>query len=122
VDHNEFSEKTVCQPVEAPKYMIKFFQDDKGWDVPYYRLEGGYDEWKLLPRNKHFYYDPVEDSEAYKSAAPVVQAEIDAKLEGEPYRLGMCHRVWGMKKRLLKERYGIDWHTPAEVNPDCHFD
>lgn len=36
--------------------------------------------------------------------------------------LGSCHWLWGMKKRILKEKYGIIWYAPSEVNPDCIYD
>ena len=37
-------------------------------------------------------------------------------------QLGSCHRIWAMKKQILKEKYGITWYTPAELNPDVIFD
>lgn len=37
-------------------------------------------------------------------------------------QLGSCHWIWAMKKRILKEKYGITWYAPSEVNPDCIFD
>ena len=37
-------------------------------------------------------------------------------------KLGSCHWLWAMKKRILKEKYGITWYAPSEVDPDCDFD
>ena len=37
-------------------------------------------------------------------------------------QLGSCHRLWTMQKNILKEKYGITWYTPAELNPDIKFD
>lgn len=37
-------------------------------------------------------------------------------------QLGSCHWLWGMKKHILKEKYGITWYTPAELNPDVIYD
>ena len=37
-------------------------------------------------------------------------------------QLGCCHRLWSLQKRILKEKYGITWYTPAELNPDIKFD
>jgi len=37
-------------------------------------------------------------------------------------QLGSCHRLWAMKKMILKEKYGITWYAPSEVDPDCDFD
>ena len=38
------------------------------------------------------------------------------------HMLGSCHWWWSAKKRLLKEKYGIDWLTPSECNPNVRFD
>ena len=35
---------------------------------------------------------------------------------------GCCHTIWALQKRILKEKYGITWYTPAELNPDIKFD
>lgn len=37
-------------------------------------------------------------------------------------KLGSCHWLWGMKKHILKEKYGITWYTPAELDPDVIYD
>ena len=37
-------------------------------------------------------------------------------------QLGSCHWIWAEKKRILKEKYGIIWYAPSEVNPDCIYD
>ena len=39
-----------------------------------------------------------------------------------PGDLGFCHVFWAEKKRILKEKYGIDWKTPAEQNPGLCID
>jgi hypothetical protein len=35
---------------------------------------------------------------------------------------GSCHTLWSLQKQILKEKYGITWYTPAELNPDVKFD
>lgn len=35
---------------------------------------------------------------------------------------GSCNTRWEIEKRLLKERYDIDWKTPAEKNPFIKYD
>ena len=37
-------------------------------------------------------------------------------------QLGCCHTIWALQKRILKEKYGITWYTPAELNPDIKYD
>jgi len=36
--------------------------------------------------------------------------------------MGYCHVFWPAKKKVLREKYGIDWKSPAELNPDARFD
>lgn len=38
-----------------------------------------------------------------------------------PY-MGYCHSYWDTKKQILKEKYNIDWYTPAEENPNTIYD
>ena len=35
---------------------------------------------------------------------------------------GMCHRVWHETKLQLESEHGIQWQSPAELNPDTMFD
>lgn len=37
-------------------------------------------------------------------------------------QLGSCHTLWDIQKRILKEKYGITWYTPAELHPEIKFD
>ena len=37
-------------------------------------------------------------------------------------QLGSCHRLWDMQKTILKEKYGITWYSPDELNPEIKFD
>lgn len=61
-----------------------------------------------------------------------VRAEVDERAynleckslgvqDGKYYR-GMCHGIWYHKKRILKEEYGIDWLSPADLDPDTRFE
>ena len=68
--------------------------------------------------------DPVEDDPRYQKVLAVIDAEVDALLADHPQRgaEGFCHVRWRVKKRLLAERYGIDWRSPDEMNPQVIFD
>ena len=35
---------------------------------------------------------------------------------------GLCHIEWQKMKQILKENYGIDWMSPAEINPGTIYD
>jgi hypothetical protein len=36
--------------------------------------------------------------------------------------MGACHLFWETKKQYLREKYLIDWMTPAELNPGVSYD
>jgi len=36
--------------------------------------------------------------------------------------LGNCHIRWAEKKKILKDRYNIDWKSPQDNSPDTRFD
>lgn len=80
-----------------------------------------------------FKHDPVEDTEEYKKAEPYIEAmlelyreaylkEQDEWYEKTGIRIPITHRIWHVKKVLLREKFGIEWKTPAEMNPDANFD
>ena len=38
-----------------------------------------------------------------------------------PFR-GSCHGIWAEMGRIFWEEYGIEWQSPAELNPHVRFD
>jgi hypothetical protein len=36
--------------------------------------------------------------------------------------MGFCYTFWAVRKRILREKYNIDWLSPAEKNPGIIFD
>lgn len=50
--------------------------------------------------------------------------EAEIELENHPQKnaMGFCHTLWATRKRILKEKYHIDWKTPVEQNPGIIFD
>lgn len=65
-------------------------------------------------------HDPIEDTEEYKAVVDEVEREAEALVD-EKIRYGRYMYVEEEKKRLLKEKYGIDWKTSDEMNPDWDF-
>lgn len=41
--------------------------------------------------------------------------------EGVNDRMGYCVDFWILKKKILKERYNIDWKTPMEEYPGTRY-
>lgn len=107
--------------VKIPKYIIAF-KGVENRKVPYYCIEGT-DQWIEAPKTiGGLYYDPVEDTSQYKEIIPIVELLVKKEMKSTSYELGACHQIWAFEKKLLKKHYGIDWHTPQELNPGCIFD
>lgn len=65
-------------------------------------------------------YDPVEDTEEYKRAMEHIGAVLEEEFK-ERCGLGTVRIYWNRKKELLR-RYGIEWESPGELNPNVTFD
>lgn len=70
------------------------------------------------------YYDPIEDDPKYAEVFSKIDAEVKTALDMPTKRKGRgyVHIFWGTKKRILKQKYNIDWRTPSELNPHIIFD
>ncbi len=69
--------------------------------------------------------DSLWETAEYKAVEAAVDAAVERQLEeqGLPgVGFGICHEAWRIKKSLLKSQYGIDWLSPAELNPFVLFD
>ena len=62
------------------------------------------------------------DIEAIKKAK--TEKEVDDMLKSHPVykQIGYCHLFWEKKRKILKDRYGIEWRSPSELNPETDFD
>jgi Zn-dependent protease with chaperone function len=69
----------------------------------------------------HFLYDPINDDPAFAWAIKEAGQRVDEEL-GPPLKMGSCHCRWRRKKEILKEEFGIDWYSTAEMNPGARFD
>jgi hypothetical protein len=67
-------------------------------------------------------YDPIEDEPKLKPVLEAAEKEALAQLADQRQVFGFCHLFWSTKKEILKEKYGLDWKTPAEMNPHTCFD
>ena len=74
--------------------------------------------------NKETFDDAPTEYDIYLSKLSNKIKEAKSLLEKHPdkpecaaglfMQLGSCHWLWGMKKHILKEKYGITWYTPAD--------
>lgn len=68
-------------------------------------------------------HDPIEDHPEYSDLIKRVGEEAldQVKREAGP-GLGLCHAVWGSMATILRERHGIVWYSPSEMNPLTMYD
>jgi hypothetical protein len=54
----------------------------------------------------------------------IKKAEREAKeaLSDYPPCIGFSTVLWEKQQQILKQKYGINWKTPYEMNPDVCFD
>lgn len=73
--------------------------------------------------DQQYLIDPIEAdpllAEKVREAADEANRAADA---AGPRRLGRCHFVWAMQKKILAEHHGITWLSPADMNPGVVFD
>jgi hypothetical protein len=67
-------------------------------------------------------HDPIEHDPKSKVILEAAEREAEDELANVPRGLGFCQRFWRTKQRILKEKYGLSWKTPDEMNPHIIFD
>lgn len=66
-------------------------------------------------------FDPVERTAKWEEVIYDVEKECAEILKDEPKGMGFCFSYWSTKKAVLG-KYGIDWKSPSQMNPNVMFD
>lgn len=75
-----------------------------------------------ISTSEHLKSDPVEWTQQWEEIIDEVDKKTYENLAGIPHGRGFCHTLWDEKTRILREEYGIEWKSPAVMNPDVKFD
>ncbi|MBD1839639.1 hypothetical protein H6F78_16800 [Coleofasciculus sp. FACHB-64] len=67
-------------------------------------------------------HDLKEFAPKYEQLIADAGRKADENLANEPRDAAFAERFWAEKKRILKAEYGIDWKSPADMNPEVVFD
>lgn len=70
---------------------------------------------------RHLKADPIERTPLWEDAYLEVQEECDRRLGDTPRGMGFCFAHWSVMSAVLAER-GIEWRSPAVMNPRVMFD
>lgn len=68
--------------------------------------------------------DPIENTTIYQKVSLLVDEMAELELKQKGIQEGMPNYLsiyWGIRKRILKDTFQIDWHTPEELNPESIF-
>lgn len=74
------------------------------------------------PRIGHLRKDPVEYTWEWENIFYDMEDKIEKRFANAPRHMGLCFRIWSAKQELLAEEYGIEWRSPAQMNPRVRFD
>lgn len=67
-------------------------------------------------------FDPVERTPRWEELYETVERQTDAEIGGDfPRGMGFCHLYWHTKTAVLAQ-HGIQWRSPASMNPRILFD
>lgn len=138
----DLPERCMLLPVKGPcKAMIEkfYFHQTRGKCVPYFYDGCGpvvpFDTLEACqklcetaaPPTKPasgIRRDPIEQNPRHAEVFRNIDAEVNAMLADHPRKgsMGFVHTIWETKQRVLKQKYNINWKTPAELNPQIMFD
>lgn len=76
----------------------------------------------LNPQIGHLRRDPVEYTYKWENIYYEVEAKLEERFANAPRQMGFCFHFWTEKSELLAEEYGIEWRSPAQMNPHVMFD
>ncbi len=54
----------------------------------------------------------------FKEAEQEALQELSKRSNVRSSKTTHCHLFWNEKKRILKDKYNVDWKTLAEMNPE----
>lgn len=76
----------------------------------------------LNPQIGHLRKDPMEYTYKWENIYYDVEAKLEERFANAPRQMGFCFLYWNAKSELLAEEYGIEWRSPAQMNPHVMFD
>lgn len=65
-------------------------------------------------------HDPIEDEPHIQPM--IAEAAARAEAEVPDSGIGWCHSIWEAQQKILRDRFGIEWFTPSEMNPNVFYD
>lgn len=94
-------------------------------DIDFYRSNiaaadsGKLEDVKQTTMLKH---DPVEWTARWEEVIDEADKIVEARLVDHPRGMGYCHAYWPERAEVLMSKFGVEWRSPARMNPRVIFD
>ncbi len=108
---------------EEVKEKVKKIEEDPAFKEEIIKMivEQDFRNWGREKVESFLTSKPGEEDYSSLSDDEIREKMVESYKKMPPY-MGYCHSYWAIEKRLLKEKYDIDWYTPQEENPRALFD
>ena len=118
-------ELMVLRRIEAQTGHDMSISDDVSDELSfYYRnikcADSG--DFENIEQHGSLKHDPIEWSAEYERIIDEAEQKVGELLSDEPRGMGFCFLYWNTKANVLSEYYGIEWRSPAIMNPGVMFD
>jgi len=70
----------------------------------------------------HILHNPIEDDSQIAPLIKSAEKKAEKQIRAYGIIMGRCHMLWAAKRQILQEEYGVEWFSPAEMNPNVCFD
>ena len=74
------------------------------------------------PRAASEKFDPQESDPKLRAAFSAADAAAERRVGNVRRDEKFALKFWAAKKQILREKYGIDWKSPAELNPSFVYE
>lgn len=111
----------VVEPGDEATKELGFW---KGLKDIEYLLRYGHSFWdshRIDEEKREIKNDPIEYSDEYLKIELELERLIRKEI-GDGGYMGFCHKYWYTKKNILKNKFGIEWKSPVDLNRGVNFD
>lgn len=116
-------------PASRAKPVVRWFRNEQGFITSDVKTND-ITSWTSSDGSKsgiHFdggseIHDPLEDAPEFATAFRDANDQAEAFTQRWTGQMGRVHLYWKKKKEVLRNKYKIDWKSPAELNPMTTYD
>ncbi|WP_455584479.1 hypothetical protein [Bacteroides sp.] len=106
-DHEMNASEVLLNDISTLKRNIRFADEE--------RLEE-------IASDGHLKHDPVEWTARWEEIIDEADKKVYENLSNHSRGMGFCHAFWHERACVLKSYFGVNWCSPAVMNPGVLFD